>query len=253
MTVTPISALRDNYIWALAIGATAVVVDPGEAEPVERWLKVSGKTLVGILLTHHHGDHVSGMPALKRHHRVPVFGPAGGHIRGIDRPLGEGNRIVPAPGFPQFEVFEVAGHTLDHIAYYTPDALFCGDTLFSAGCGRLFEGDAEQMQAALARFAALPGDTRVYPAHEYTVKNLQFAATVLPDDEKIEKALAKALKIRENMKPTLPSTVEKEREINVFLRTAEPGVRAAAERHGGRPLGTPTEVLGALRQWKDEF
>ena len=252
MTVTPIPALRDNYIWAMHVDSQAVVVDPGVAEPVMRWLEEKGLQLAAILITHHHGDHIGGMPELKRYYRVPAVGPAGGHMRGIDRQVGEGDRVVPAPGFPEFRVFEVPGHTLDHIAYYTPGHLFCGDTLFSAGCGRLFEGDAGQLHRSLAKFASLPGETSVYPAHEYTVANLKFARSVLPRDEKIEKALANALKIRENVKPTLPSSVAREREINVFLRTEDPAVRTAAEARAGRKLETGVSVLAALRLWKDE-
>ncbi len=255
LTVTPLPAFRDNYIWALREGDRAVVVDPGDAGPVERWLAAEGVELAAILITHHHPDHVGGLTALKRGHRVPVFGPAGGHIRGIDKALAEGDHVTPAPGFPDFEVLEVPGHTLDHIAYYSAaeKLLFCGDTLFSAGCGKLFEGTAEQLHRSLSRIAALPGATRIYAAHEYTVANLRFARAVLPEDMKLEQALANALKIRENEGVTLPSTVGGEREINIFLRTGEPAVQAAVQTRSGGRLDSEAAVFAALRQWKDEF
>lgn len=253
LTITPLNAFRDNYIWTLRTGDRAIVVDPGEAEPVERWLAGEALHLDAILITHHHHDHVGGLAALKRAHRVPVFGPAGGHIHGIDKGLDQGDRVTPAPDFPEFEVLEVPGHTLDHIAYRTGNLLFCGDTLFSAGCGRLFEGSAEQLHHSLSRIAALPAATRLYPAHEYTVANLHFARAVLPADVKLEKALANALKIRENGEETLPTTVAVEREINVFLRAGESVLHAAAEQHCGKRLGSEVEVFAALRNWKDEF
>jgi len=253
LTITPLRAFTDNYIWALRTDDRAVVVDPGEATPVERWLAGEGLQLEAILVTHHHPDHVGGLAALKRARRVPVFGPAGGHIRGIDKELGEGDRVIPAPGFPEFEVLEVPGHTLDHIAYYAEELLFCGDTLFSAGCGRLFEGSAGQLLHSLARLAALPAVTRVYAAHEYTVANLRFALAVLPGNVKLEQALANALKIRENDGVTLPSTVGREREINVFLRTGEAAVSAAVEKRRGETLDGEAAVFAALRRWKDEF
>ncbi len=253
LTIIPLPALNDNYIWALRAGDRAIVVDPGEAGPVERWLASERTNLVAIFITHHHGDHTGGLGELKRTHRVRVFGPAGNHIRGIDKALSEGDRITPAPDFPTFEVLETPGHTLDHIAYYAENLLFCGDTLFSAGCGRLFEGSAEQLYHSLSRIAALPATTRVYAAHEYTVANLYFGRTVLPEDVKLEQTLANALKIRENAQSTLPSTVAREREINVFLRAGESVVRAATERHSGKTLDTEVAVFAALRQWKDRF
>jgi len=253
LTITPLPAFSDNYIWALHVDDQAVVVDPGEAAPVERWLAAEGLNLAAILITHHHADHVGGVAALKRAHRVPVFGPAGGHIRGIDKALGEGDHVTPAPGFPDFEVLEVPGHTLDHIAYYGGNLLFCGDTLFSGGCGRLFEGTAEQLHRSLSRLAALPATTRVYAAHEYTASNLRFGRAVLPQDVKLEKALANTLKIRENGNVTLPSSVGREREINVFLRAGEEAVRSAAELRSGKGLASEARVFAVLRQWKDQF
>lgn len=253
LTITPLPALNDNYIWALRAGDRAIVVDPGEARPVEHWLASERANLAAILITHHHGDHTGGLGELKRTHQVPVFGPAGSHIRGIDKALSEGDRIAPAPNFPTFGVLEIPGHTLDHIAYYAENLLFCGDTLFSAGCGRLFEGSADQLYHSLSRIAALPATTRVYAAHEYTVANLYFGCTVLPEDVKLEQALANALRIRENAQATLPSTVAREREINVFLRTGESVVHAAAQRHSGKTLDTEAAVFAALREWKDRF
>lgn len=253
ISIEPLAALRDNYIWALSRDTDAVVVDPGEAQPVERWLAGNGRRLEAILLTHHHPDHTGGVAELRRRHRARIYGPRADHIAGLDVGLGEGDEFSPAPGWPRFRVLEIAGHTSGHIAYYGAESLFSGDTLFSAGCGRLFEGTPEEMLHSLSRLAALPGSTRVYCGHEYTVANLRFACHVLPEDRRLEKALANALKIRENGKVTLPSCIDREREINLFLRTDEETLRTAVERHAATALASPTEVFAALRRWKDEF
>ncbi len=256
LRIEPLAALRDNYIWALASATVAAVVDPGETAPVERWLAGGDRQLEAILVTHHHPDHTGGVAALKARHGARVYGPGGERIPAVDFPLAEGAEIEPITGGPRFRVMEIAGHTSGHIAYYSnagQGLLFCGDTLFSAGCGRLFEGTPGQMFKALSRLAALPGETAVYAGHEYTVANLRFARHVLPDDRELEEALTTALETRKNGKVTLPSSIARERAINLFLRTEEAAVRTAVEQEDGGALGNPVDVFDALRRWKDRF
>jgi hydroxyacylglutathione hydrolase len=253
LEIEALPALRDNYIWALTLGNNAAVVDPGEVGPVERWLEKNNRRLATILVTHHHPDHTGGVAALKTHHGARVYGPAGESIPAVDDSLREDDRVTPLAGGPEFRVLDVAGHTRGHIAYYGGKILFCGDTLFSAGCGRVFEGTAEQLFDALARLAALPDETAVYAGHEYTVANLRFARQVLPDDVKLEKALANALETRNNGRVTLPSNMAREREINVFLRTQDRAVQAAAERKSGHTISSALEAFAELRRWKDHF
>lgn len=252
-TIGALRAFRDNYIWSLEASGEAAVVDPGDAAPVERWLGETGYRLAAIMVTHHHPDHVGGIAQLVARHQVPVFGPATERIPNLDHPLRDADQMRPAAGLPCFTVLAVPGHTAGHIAYYGEGLLFCGDTLFAAGCGRVFEGSAAELHASLRRLAALPAETRVYAAHEYTVVNLRFAAAVLPNDVEFEKALAKATEIVENGSPTLPSTIGWERQFNLFLRAGEPRIRQAAERAAGRRLDNETEVFAALRRWKDQF
>jgi hydroxyacylglutathione hydrolase len=253
LEVEALPALRDNYIWALTLGELAAVVDPGEPEPVERWLGQNNCRLAAILVTHHHPDHTDGVAALKARHGARVYGPAREPIPAMDDSLHNGDRVTPLAGGPEFRVLDVAGHTRGHIAYYGEKMLFCGDTLFSAGCGRIFEGTARQLFDALARLAALPDETAVYAGHEYTVANLSFAREVLPDDVQLEKTLANALETRNNGKVTLPSNMAREREINVFLRTGDRAVQAAAERKSGKAISSALETFTELRRWKDHF
>lgn len=210
--IKPIKSLKDNYIWSIIDQSshTTVIVDPGEAKPVEDFLQKQGLSLTGILLTHHHWDHTGGVEDLLEHHPAPVFGPKG---------LAEGE-IVHIHGFPlDFEVLTIPGHTLDHIAFYTPGMLFCGDTLFSAGCGRVFEGTAPQMYAALMKLATLPDETKVYCAHEYTLNNLRFAETIEPDNKAIQERIRLVSELRNQDKPSLPSTIKIEKLINPFFRS----------------------------------
>jgi hydroxyacylglutathione hydrolase len=255
MNLTALPAFSDNYIWMIDDGREAVVVDPGESNPVEAALDARSLTLAGILVTHHHADHVGGVDALRPRLRGTVFGPANEYIPQPFERLVENDAIVLL-GL-RFSVIDVPGHTAGHIAYFsdaTPDApiLFCGDTLFSGGCGRLFEGTPAQMHASLAKLAALPGDTRVCCAHEYTLSNLKFAAEVEPANEALRDYEAWCRRERAMQRATLPSSIARERAVNPFMRCAEPAIvqRALAQGAAG---DTPVDVLAALRQWKNTY
>lgn len=255
LNVEPISAFADNYIWMLGDGLRAVVVDPGDATPVLKILRERGLSLEAILITHWHPDHSGGIAALCAQRKVPVYGPAAeaGKIKGLSHPLREGSRVRLDGLNVALETLEIPGHTLGHIALHAAGLLFCGDTLFSAGCGRLFEGTAAQMHASLSRLAALPDSTAVYCGHEYTLANLAFAAAVEPDNAEIAVAIEQVKRLRADNQATLPSTIGHEKRINPFLRCAEASVRTAAERHTGTVLANDVEVFAALRRWKDGF
>jgi hydroxyacylglutathione hydrolase len=254
LEITPVGAFEDNYIWMLSPPDSdlAVAVDPGDETPVLDWLQGQGKRLVAILITHHHYDHTGGIPELVRAYPgIPVFGPAGESIRGVTQPLKEGDRVV-IEGFDEtLQVLDVPGHTAGHIAYYGEGALFCGDTLFAAGCGRVFDGTLEQLAASLQRIATLPPSTRVYCAHEYTLANLGFAVWVEPESDAVKARTEREKAKRRLGEPTLPAPLSVELETNPFLRTDVSQVRQAAERHAGQALSTQTEVFTALRRWKD--
>ena len=257
ITIIPIPAFADNYIWTLREGRNAVVVDPGDAGPVLAYLDREGAALTAILATHHHNDHVGGIPALVARARVPVFGPARESIPERTRALGEGDE-VDVPGLAlRLRVMDIPGHTSGHIAYFGDvsgvPSVFCGDTLFAAGCGRMFEGTPPQMWASLSALAALPPQTRVYCGHEYTLANLRFALAVEPDNAQVWDRQAREQAKRDRGEPTLPSTIGEERLTNPFLRAAVPQVRKAAQAHAGASIATDVESFAALRAWKNAF
>jgi hydroxyacylglutathione hydrolase len=248
-----VPAFEDNYLWVIEDGRHAAAVDPGDASPVADFLDRLGLTLTAILATHHHGDHVGGLAELAARGPVEVFGPASERIAGITRPLAGGERIT-VPGLAiELDVIAVPGHTAGHIAYAGEGFVFCGDTLFAGGCGRLFEGTPAQMAGSLATLSALPSSTRVYCAHEYTLANLRFAQAVEPGNARLAERLLEARATRARGEPTVPSTIALEIETNPFLRAHVPEVAASAARHAGRALATPLEVFTVVREWKNTF
>lgn len=257
-TIIPIPAFADNYIWLLREGGSAAVVDPGDADPVLQYLAREGLALTAVLATHHHNDHVGGVPALAdRYPGLAVFGPARETIPRRTRALGEGDTVeVPGIGVT-LRVLDIPGHTAGHIAYFGDVAggpsVFCGDTLFAAGCGRIFEGTPDQMWTSLSSLSALPPATRVYCGHEYTLANLRFAQAVEPDNGALWDRQAQAQALRDRGQPTLPSTIALEHATNPFLRAGRPDVRAAAARHAGHALAGDVESFAALRAWKNAF
>lgn len=255
MYLIPIPAFADNYLWLLHDGKRALVVDPGDAAPVLRALAQHALQLESILVTHHHADHTGGVEALREATGAKVYGPATERIPAPFQPMREGD-MARTLGL-DFQVLDVPGHTGGHIAFYTPDVegkpiLFCGDTLFSGGCGRLFEGTPTQMLASLDKLAALPGATRVCCAHEYTLANLRFALAVEPDNADLAAYQQQCLRSREQGQPTLPSSIAQELLINPFLRTRQPAIAAAVHQFDAS-THDDTTLFAALREWKNQF
>ncbi|KPK55202.1 MAG: hydroxyacylglutathione hydrolase [Thiotrichales bacterium SG8_50] len=253
-------AFEDNYIWLVTPEASnsvspkpTLIIDPGDEDPVLEKIDQENLTPVAVLCTHHHGDHVGGASALATQFNIPVYGPRLENIAAVTNPVDDGDHLAfPDLGL-EFTVMAVPGHTRGHVAYYTPGMLFCGDTLFSAGCGRLFEGTAEQMLHSLNRLAALPDETKVYCAHEYTAANLRFASTVEPDNQAVRLKISEVTDLRSQNNPSLPSRIDIEKQINPFLRASLPTVNKAAEAHVGHALADPLATFTELRRWKDHF
>ena len=256
LRVTPIHAFSDNYIWLIhsrQASKRVVAVDPGDSAPVITYLQREGLELAAILITHHHEDHVGGVSQLVDLFDVPVYGPAGESIPCRTTALSGGDQVALEHLDLHFDILDVPGHTAGHIAYYGHGALFCGDTLFSGGCGRLFEGTPEQMSHSLDALAALPPETKVYCTHEYTLSNLHFAAAVEPDNTALSDYVRDAKATRAEGNPTLPSTLSLEAEINPFLRCDQEAVHHAAEQYCGRALQDRVAVFTVVRAWKDKF
>jgi hydroxyacylglutathione hydrolase len=253
LKVSAVTAFADNYIWLVHTPAdpqAVVVVDPGQAAPVLQALGENGLHIAAILVTHHHADHIGGVAELQQAFSVPVYGPA--HEAGqlsMSRRLGEGDVLRLEAEQLEFHVHDIPGHTAGHIAFSGHRAVFCGDTLFSGGCGRLFEGTPQQMMSSLAKLSALAADTEVYCAHEYTVSNLRFAATVEPQNTAVADYARECVDLRTKHRPTLPSTIGRELDVNPFLRCHVETVKRAAESQAGRTLQNTTEVFAAIRQW----
>lgn len=263
LQVWPIPAFDDNYIWCIHDGNSAVVVDPGDASPVLEYLAESKLNLKGILITHHHADHVGGILKLLEElgADLPVYGPHGDNIPGRTHLVKEGDTVEILLPRITLKVLEVPGHTLSHIAYFAnmqanvvEPMLFCGDTLFASGCGRLFEGTPSQMSQSLDKFKSLPKNTLVYCTHEYTLSNIRFALAVEPNNVNLISWSERAKELRDKSLPTLPTTIGQELQVNPFMRCDQVEVIEAAKTKSSQTsLPTPAHVLAVIRAWKDQF
>lgn len=257
MNIKYIEIFNDNYIWLIVStdGLRAVAVDPGDSRALLAYLAEHNIILTDILITHHHMDHTGGVLDLARHYDLNVYGPAFENIPGVKVKLQEGNKISLQSIGIEFVILDIPGHTLGHIAYYSEECavLFCGDTLFSAGCGRVFEGTFQQMYLSLQKLRNLPVNTQVYCTHEYTLNNLKFAQFIEPENSAIIAKLANVKKLRAKQQPSLPSTLAVEQQINPFLRCTEPELLQSLQINKGVRLANAEQTFKYLRELKDNF
>ena len=253
LNVVAIPAFEDNYIWLILDENRqfAAIVDPGDADPVLDYLSANGVTPIAILITHHHGDHTGGIRELIAAHPMPVYGPARERIPAMTHPLSEGDEVNLASMGLRLRVIDAPGHTRGHILYYGHGFLFCGDTLFAGGCGRIFEGTPEQMYDSLSKIAALPDDTLVYCAHEYTADNLKFARVAEPGNGVLMQRIEDTRALRANGQATVPSRLGLEKQTNPFLRSEVTEIIRGAESFAGKTLASPAQVFATVRHWKD--
>tara|TARA_Y100001936_G_C16076739_1_gene674544 strand:+ start:1631 stop:2395 length:765 start_codon:yes stop_codon:yes gene_type:complete len=251
--IVPVSAFSDNYIWIIHDQHHAVVVDPGESKQVFKFLEQKKLKPIAILITHHHADHVGGNKELLQQFSVPVYGPANESISTVTHHLKEGDSIYLSELSIRFSILDVPGHTSGHIAYYGANLLFCGDTLFSCGCGRLFEGTAQQMYISLNKLIRLPNRTKVYCSHEYTLSNINFARLIEPGNQVLKELEVSAKRQRALDRPTLPSTIEIEKSCNPFLRCNQEEIIHNSSKYIGQPLLDPISVFSVVREWKNNI
>lgn len=254
-SILPIPAYTDNYIWLIIHSATqrCLIIDPGESTAVIQTLTRQKYIPTAVLLTHHHHDHSGGASELAHHFQLPVYGPAVEAIPAVTHPLHNATLLLPDNWDTPIRVFSIPGHTRGHLAYYLEGRLFCGDTLFTAGCGRIFEGTPAQMYQSLAILTTLPATTEIYCGHEYTLANLQFALTVEPTNTALQERLQHSRALRQQGLPTVPSTATCEQQTNPFLRCHEASVQTAVTKHFGTQFASELEVFTALREWKNSF